>query len=347
MANIREYRNGDLVALAEELERQKQTKRDYVVDTRTLGAKVIDGVMQITVEGVGDFEPTGFCHKQIAEKCGIPQRFYDELGQKHPELRATNVDVLVKDKERRMIRTLDGKARAIVSDRYRPMDNADVMFLALDKLKQHEARVLRADLSETHLYMKAILPNETLEIGKDDPCQRGIVIRNSEVGAGAFAVEPFLYRLSCANGMIGESAITKVHLGGKHAVGEIFSDLTRTLEDKALWSAVKDVIDATFDPSYFEQWVGKLRVAKETPVMKPVEAIDFVVKEYKLPDESKKALLDYFVSDGLAGVNVYGLANAVTRFAQDQSDYDRQIELERIGARVVENRQLLKVAGVV
>ena len=50
-------------------------------------------------------------HGQIAEHTGIPQKYYDRMREKAPELLATNVDAWFKKyPETRMVRMLDGRA---------------------------------------------------------------------------------------------------------------------------------------------------------------------------------------------------------------------------------------------
>jgi hypothetical protein len=58
---------------------------------------------------------------------------------------------------KKLIRILDGKVRAILSDRYRIIDNYDLVFLALDEFQKKETiEIHRIDLTETMLYIKAI-----------------------------------------------------------------------------------------------------------------------------------------------------------------------------------------------
>jgi len=152
--------------------------------------------------------------------------------------------------ERRLIRILDGRIRAILSDRYRVMDNYDLVFLALDEFKRKETvEIYRIDLTETMLYLKAIDRTLADSVRDGDIVYGGLIIRNSEVGASALRVEPFILRKVCSNGLILERSLKKIHLGRQTMeVGEIdWSDETRMLEDRALWAKVRDIIRATFD----------------------------------------------------------------------------------------------------
>ncbi len=54
-------------------------------------------------------------HLQLAEKLGIPKKYYDKMREaKKFELLFENINALLGNKERRLIRILDGKIRAIL-----------------------------------------------------------------------------------------------------------------------------------------------------------------------------------------------------------------------------------------
>jgi len=340
-----------LMKLATELERQKETKKDYIVDSRSLQATNKDGVIHLDLIDLqaeqSSFPLTGYAHKQLAEKCKIPARYYDRMRTEgKADLLQDNINAWIQDKDQRMIRTLDGKARAILSDRYKIMDNYDVLFMALEQLREFGADVQAAELTETNLYLKATVEMEEFvdPQTRDDPLKRGIIIRNSEVGAGAFKVEPFLLRLICSNGLIGEHTINRVHLGRKREAGEIFTQDTRDLEDKALWSGIRVTIRATFDPELFQDWMTQIRRAKDAPIHKPIEAMDWTVKRYDLNQDMKDRLLGHFTRDRIAGPTVWGIANSITAAAQETESYDRQIQLEEIGNKVLTDKALLLMA---
>ncbi|PUA34192.1 MAG: hypothetical protein B9J98_00955 [Candidatus Terraquivivens tikiterensis] len=142
------------------------------------------------------------------------------------------------------------------------MNNYDIVFLALDGFEKKETiEIFRIDLTETMLYLKAIDRTLTSEIRQEDIVYGGIIIRNSEVGASALRVEPFILRKVCLNGLILQYSLKKTHLERQTLeIGEIdWSEETRELEDKALWSKIRDIIRATFDKQIFRSWVINLR----------------------------------------------------------------------------------------
>ena len=300
----------DLLSLVKELERQKENSVDLIVDSRTLKAvpDENDGV-RLVIPEYSEYPLTDWAHGQLADKLQIPRRYYERMRNSgKAELLADNINAWLVEDKRRLIRILDGKIRAILSDRYRIMDNYDLLFLALDEFKRKETvEIYRADLTETMLYLKAVDRTLTASIREDDVVYGGLILRNSEVGASAFKVEPFILRKVCSNGLILEYSLKKVHLGRQTLeIGEIdWSNETRELEDKALWSKVRDIIRATFDRKVFELWVERLKESAEVKIENPIKAVNNIVKHLGLSEERKQKLLMHF-----SELTKYGLINA-------------------------------------
>jgi hypothetical protein len=335
-ASPRRQTEMDLVGLVKELERQKGNSQDLIVDNSTLKTypDQTNGV-KLTIPEYGEYPLTDWSHGQLADKLQIPRRYYERMRSSgKTELLAENINAWLGEKERRLVRVLDGKIRAILSDRYRIMDNHDLLFLALDEFKKRETiEIHRVDLTETMLYLKTVDRTLTASIRENDIVYGGLILRNSEVGASAFRVEPFILRKVCGNGLILEYSLKKIHLGRQTLeTGEIdWSDETRELEDKALWSRARDIIRATFNREIFESWVKKLRDSVWIGIEKPVKAIDNIAEHLEFSEEQKSQLLMHFQER-----TKYGLINAVTRFARDQKTVDQQIRLEEFAGKILE-----------
>jgi hypothetical protein len=116
-----------LSALAAELERQANSKKDYVADTRRLRMEPID-TGRVILQGVNGgmmLKPTA--HAQMAGTLGIPKPYYDRMLAEAPDLLSANVNRwLDRQPAKKLIRTLDNEVRAILSDSYRPLDNLDL-----------------------------------------------------------------------------------------------------------------------------------------------------------------------------------------------------------------------------
>jgi len=346
----------DIVELAKELKRQEQTRVDVVVPTEQLKMETTladaDVMMSVPVQQEDEtfedrlFGITEFAHGQIADKTGIPRKYYEKLRESEKnKLLAENVNSWLPEKDKRLVRILDGNVRALLSDRYRVIDNYDIQTLAIEEfLKIRNSGmnldIQRLDLTETHMYIKALskdLVDEIIDKPKNrtDPVGGGIIIRNSEVGAGAFRVEPFMLVYRCTNGLIGEDRFVKVHLGRERGIGIIdWSDDTLRLEDEALWSKITDMIHATFDPKIFHAWVDKLNGVAQVEIEKPKIAVDNIVKRYRFSKQQHEDLLNQFMKES---PTQYGMSMAVTRLAQleGKEDYDAQIKMEEIGNDII------------
>jgi hypothetical protein len=363
-------RTKDLCALAAELKRMKENSKDFVVATPTVKALVGNAesllpnsselrldLGKIDEKPIGEFPLTPHGHRQLAYKCGIPERYYwAMLEEGLTELTAQNVNGwLSRQADKRLVRTVDGKIRAILSDRYRVLDNYDLAFMVADRAKEHGADISECSLSETQMHIKLVVPgyvemlkpaplaagepyvHKMYDLTKlpmdQDPIIPGLVVSNSEVGDGAFRVEPFLWRLACNNGLIGTSSLYKIHLGQRLEIGEIFKDDTRQKMDEALWGQVRDIIDGTFDAKVLRQMVANLRDAKEKKIENPIEVRDVHAENLQLSERHREDLLRYFSGEG---ETLFGIVNGITRLAQDFPQVEDQFRLERYAGELLE-----------
>lgn len=355
----------DIVSLAQELERLRAAAVDAVVSTEKVNAVSENGVLTIEVPDYGRYPLTHWGHEQLAEKSRIPFGYYQQMLQEgHADLAATNVNTWLRHragdgKDKLLIRMTDQKVRAVLSNRYRMLDNYDLALLTMGRAKEHGAEVLRCDLTDQRMYIKLVVPQykeyltftpqETAahtwhEVGEDEVIP-GLIVSNSEVGAGAFRVEPFLFRRACSNGCITDARLYQIHMGRELDIGQlIYSDETRQLEDKAIWSKVKDVIDSTFNPAVLKVLVDKMRAARGIPIENEFvpSVVDTVVKNAQLSKEHRDSLLAYFAKEGNT---VFGIVNGMTRLAQDFASADDQVALERYAGKVLYAPELVVPAA--
>src|SRR4029078_11851254 len=159
---------------------------------------------------------TTLARRQLAEKLRIPYAYFERMREDQPALLDHNVNTWCRSEDGgRRIRTLDGRVRAVLSDRYRRLDNYDLAENVLPILQRlPDARFESVELTETKMYLKVVTPRIEYEINPGDVVQAGIVITNSEVGCGMLSVQPLIYRLVCRNGLIAsDRALHKTHVG--------------------------------------------------------------------------------------------------------------------------------------
>lgn len=335
-----------LIGLAEELERQLSTKVDMIVPT-PLMHHVTDtgGATALLIEapdGSKRFTATESCRRQLADRLKIPFAYFERMRTDQPELLDRNVNTwLHKEPEQRLIRTLDGRARAFLSDRYRRLDNYDLLEHVLPILRELPgARFESMELTETRMYVKVVTPRIEFEIQPGDVVQAGVVISNSEIGHGSLSVQPLVYRLVCRNGLIApDRAMRKAHVGRLQEASTeeitIFRDDTLAAEDKAFYLKVRDVVQAAVSQASFEQTAVKMRATLGIKLTgDPVRAVEVLATRYLLNEQERSGVLRSLIAE--SDLSGYGLVNAVTGYAQEVDNYDRATELEQLGGRLLD-----------
>jgi len=147
----------------------------------------------------------------------------------------------------------------------------------------------------------------------------GLLITNSETRHKALRVEPRIFRVVCKNGMVMEDFVTrKIHLGD-------------SLFDEEIYLSIRRSIKAIFQR--FGEIVNVLRESTEIKVKSPQRVINNVVEHYRLTEKQKENILIAFGAE--PEPDKYGIANAITRAAQFEDDWEKKIELEKIGGRVI------------
>ena len=334
-----------LQELAMELDRQQAVKKDMIVDMGALSMNPGDTGLALQVTGgsmAAQYGINDIAHRQIGQTLKIPAPYYDRMRAEYPELLAQNVNGWFSrtPDTKRMLRTMDGTARALLSDRYRRIDNFEVASAVLPIISGMDgASVESCELTESRMYLKVVNPRVTAEVKKGDIVQAGIIISNSEVGMGSVNVSPLVYRLVCSNGMIAQDgAVRKYHVGRANEGGEDFSiyrSETIEADDKAFLMKLEDSVKAAVDQARFAAIVDKMREATEATMEAKVvpQVVELASKEYGITEAEGKGILGHLIAGG--DLSLYGLANAVTRQAQDVESYDRSTELEATGYKII------------
>ena len=328
-----------------ELNRQNQRKKDYIGSAQALRLFEDGQTFEIgSMSGAQQFGTTRLFHRQVASALGIPAKYYDIMQSQKPELLAQNVNAWLSDRENSyMIRTMDyggGRvARALLSDRYRRIDNMEIASAVLPLFAgSDQYEVISSEVTENRMYLKILSRRLEMEVVPGDYVQAGVVISNSEVGLGSVNVQPLVYRLVCTNGMIvNDMGERKNHVGRAAKAVEysfhIYSDETMEAEDKAFLLKLRDVTMAAIEEGRFAQVVGKLKESAGIPITgKVTEVVELTGKTYGFNTDEQDSILQYLIAGG--DLSQYGLSNAITRASQDVESYDRATALEGIGWQV-------------
>jgi len=341
--------------LAAEIQRRAEAKKDLVVSTKNI-EMTVDGADKVKLEVAGkeQFDVNRIAHGQLATYAEIPQKYYDRMLTDAPDLLAKNVNTwLHRNPEPRMLRTMEGTARAILSDRYRPLENEDLAQAVLPPILEMGLDVMSSQITDTRLYIKAVDPKVTRELeaigGKFGDGKHNIVrclapaitISNSEVGMGALGVLGGVYDGFCSNlASFGERSARKYHVGAKHEIGgddvyALLSDETRRITDKATWAQVGDVVRAAFDRAKFDALCNKIAKTKDEKIEGDVvQVVKLAASRFGMNESDGASILKHLIEG--ADLSRFGLYNAITRASQDMEDYDKATALERNGAQIIE-----------
>lgn len=345
-----------LVELAQEIERQKASKEDFLVSTAHTQVDVVDKQVQLTVGDQHTFGVNSLAASQISEHVGIPAKYAEKMLTEAPDLYGTNVNTWFKKyPKQRLIRTLDKRTRAFLSNGYRPLENSDLAEAVLPVLFELDLDIMSCEVTEQRLYIKAVHKSIHRDVPYGhkigdgshkffDTCSPAAIISNSEVGLGQLTVDTGIFTSVCTNlATISDRGMKRRHIGARsdlsagENIRQLLSDETKRVTDKAIWLQTADVLRGAFNEVLFEQEIDKLKgiAANELPAgADVVKVVDFTAKKYGLQEKEKSSVLQHLIKGG--DLSQYGLFNAITRTAEDLEDYDRASEFEKLGGKFID-----------
>lgn len=342
--------------LAAEIERRAEAKQDFIAPTSRLEMVVVEDVPALALANgeIKTFGVNDLAHAQIADYTKIPLDYYKRMVANEPKLLASNVNRWLQDKkdDRRMVRTLDNRVRAMLSDRYRALENEDLAEVILPQLLDRNLIILSCEITERRLYIKAVDRSIERDVptGKSmgdgghtifDTCSPAITFSNSEVGSGALSIETGVYTRACTNLAMFGASMRKYHTGSRAEISDevyaLLTDDTKKATDKAVWMQVRDLVGAAFDEAKFEAIRQRLGNASKERIEPEavVEVVKKAGKRFSFSEGEQKGILARLIEG--ADLSKYGLHAAVTRFSADETvNYDRATELERIGGEIID-----------
>jgi hypothetical protein len=347
-----------LVELAAEVMDRATSKQDFIAPVAKLKMDPSTGNLQV---GDKALPVAGIAHSQLATYTGIPRDYYDRMRTDRPELLAANVNAWLGQlaerakagkPERRMVRTLRGEVRALLSDGYNnALENEVLLEAVLPVLQQRNLVIMSCEVTDRRLYLKAVDPSILRDVPTGralgdgshvffDTVSPAVIISNSEVGFGRLSVETGVFTKVCTNlAMIG-SNFKRRHVGSKadllgEDVFEMLTDKTKALTAGAVMAQLRDVVASAFDAAKFEATAGLLAKAAEVrlPADDVVEVVAKVGRTYGIDEAARPSILKHLIEFG--SLTQYGLHAAITRAAADVADYDKATEMERAGGEII------------
>jgi len=202
--------------------------------------------------------------------------------------------------------------RAIVSERYGVIDNADAMDMivnSLPTLKDALASHIHNDGDD--IFGNVLLP-DFMKSEPDSDYGVGIAFRNSEIRNSTFKISPFLFRAICLNGMIWGRQNSEITVNQRH-MGKI--DLNELQEQVTV--AVKVALTQGND------LLTLMALSKQVKVENPLATIAMLARDNKMTIEQgklwHKGYLDSLHEQhgDVHEKSAFGIVNGLTRASQD------------------------------
>lgn len=372
-----------------ELERQKRDRKDLVVNTKDLELREVDNQLVLQVNGAErHMVPMSrrVWSQVLSQRLGIrmTDRFYKwlmfgtqtpfgregsktftdkaqrktiEVHRNWDTLQALVNDYFHKEKEGVMVRMLKDQSghlycRALLSDRYEVVPNADFFYAIVEALQDAGAQVWHARLSEDKFYGYAVAPHITAEVNterafdpgdgwksrwygkKNDVMNAAMAFGNSETGDGGIFLANAILRRVCENYCVWHDIVSRTHLGKRHEMDRLLSDETIRERNKLFFMKIKDYVRGTFNVLEFQKLVDSLNGATKDAVEDPEKAAEALQVCYDMSEERKAAIRNLFIKN--QDMSRYGLIQAVTEYAHDKKvDPDAGFDLERLAPELL------------
>lgn len=340
-----------------ELERISRTREDWVVPASaiTMRWNAVDSLLKVDqAPGAGavsqfpvSYNVGRIAHEQIADKMGIPQKYYQRMAGQAPELLTTNVNHWMGEESKNYLcRYLDGKMRAFLSDRYRTLDDYDFALHIGQGLRDSGAMISELTLSEERFHIRALQPNWGVDIGGGDVLIPGLYGSNSSVGRGGLEISGYLFRTVCSNGAMTIKGLHRIHLGERRESGLQLAADTQAARDEAMWLEVRDLVHAVFDKTLVAEMVESVQDAAQTMLAEPIKAVETVAAKMTLNEQQKNDVLAYMMAPQIPATEagtLWGLVNGITQLGH-KSDAEEEVRLQRIGGELLEKgREMVAV----
>jgi len=329
-------KNLNLPALINQVEKEEQSKKDYLVDTRTMLVGTENSESYITIptgRSRQSFRMNDTARQQLASRLNVPLPFAERLRNEEPALYDRTLNTLLHRKdEQRLVRTSGGDScRALLSKKYRVMDNDEFLKTVLPILSINpNLNVQEAFLSDIHLQLSITLEESDRHVRPGDAVKYGVVLLNSEVGLGSLSLSSFIFRLVCRNGLVvpeREGSLRRIHLG--RAMADVNDNY-----NKSIWREYSSAVKELLTGKRFEEIIASMRSAAARPIVKDAEAVvEEIGKKFNLSKEEQALVQAQYEAN--ADRSVWGLVNSVTEAAKEATTIQRRNELQIIGGKLL------------
>jgi hypothetical protein len=297
-----------------------QKSVNHYDETLSLQEMEFDSLNQMWIAGK-HIEVAPTAQRLLSNRLRVPHSY---LSRCPAELQARNLNYWIEQERQHresFFCRFDGdRLRAVFSERYRPLDNMEVLSQMLQNGFDPSTTV-QYSMDDGMFLVKVPEYAKTFGVnpgyGQLDEIVPGVSFANSEVGLLAFSIEAFFYRLICTNGLIAKTASTISRF--KHISNRGLENFPETLA-----SVIED--------SFRQQ--DQFRLSQNTAVDDAIQSIEMFSKRFGLSQsETEIVRRSYYLEQG---ATMFHIINAFTRAAQDDGlDTLQAYRMESAGGQIL------------
>lgn len=301
----------------------------------------------------GQFDLHSNAVGQLADRMGVPQRYLRTLANGEP-WQVTLAAILLNQhtdntqRSRVLVRTVGQQVRGVLSDSYRRLNSVQILTAFIEEAAGQGAVISDAYMNDTKVWAETILPQPiTIPTRKNGDVLIFIGARfsTSDYGDGAVDMRTFMLNGACLNGMVRESVMRQMHLGGKLPDNLALSNRTYELDTKTAVSAVRDLTRNLYLPETIERKAYEVLGASEMEVDLEKEVKKLTGSGALLKAEGQeveKLLMKNDPDDGVQGSStLWKLTQAITAHARTLTP-ERSRELHEISGNLLNRVKLSK-----
>lgn len=291
--------------------------------------------------------------EQLGSKFGVPVRYLKDLNENGDWGRGLirdimNQHVLHAKQDRFLIRAVGDEIRGVLSDSYKRLDSEKIVEAFINQGNNSGARFAGGYNNGLKMWLEIINP-KPIEI---QTVKNGIIhiafggrISTSDFGKGSVDVRSFNLQGICLNGMVRESLLKEIHLGGKLPEDMQFSRETILANTKALLLKVRDVSKTIFSENFVREKTIEIQRASGIEVDLKVE-LEKLKKGGKITklefEETEKVLLKNDPEDGVQGEStLWKLTQGLTAMARTRTP-ERERELQEVAGSLMPEVEKVK-----
>lgn len=283
--------------------------------------------------------------RQLCARVGAPAPYIEKLPAKLAMVCLNHGMQQVDDDRGNLLRLAGGEVRAVLSDRYAPLDNEVVLDTLRSTLRAAgmlgDVRV-RSIAHGPTAQMRMTLPGSDIVVENPsrvgDVVEVGLDLLNGEVGNRSISISPVTWRLVCLNGMRSADRSSQQrlrHVGDPERLVEAFRDAVPSAlaEAQGMGKRMQEAVDVVVD-DLLAEFDGLRVFGLGKGDARDVAADVLAERSLALPT----AASDWKEAFEQAGdITAYDVLNGITHVAQTRS-VERRLEMEEAASAYLRRR---------